>query len=44
MLYENLLQKNNELNTFETLKDEFMAIVSHELNTPLTTLQLCYPS
>lgn len=39
MLYENLLQKNNELNTFETLKDEFMAIVSHELNTPLTTLQ-----
>lgn len=39
MLYENLLQKNNELNTFETLKDEFMAIVAHELNTPLTTLQ-----
>ncbi|MCB5295161.1 MAG: protein kinase [Candidatus Cloacimonetes bacterium] len=39
MLYENLLQKNTELNTFEMLKDEFMAIVSHELNTPLTTLQ-----
>ena len=39
MLYENLLQKNNELNTFEMLKDEFMAIVAHELNTPLTTLQ-----
>jgi signal transduction histidine kinase/tetratricopeptide (TPR) repeat protein len=39
MLYENLLQKNTELNAFEVLKDEFMAIVSHELNTPLTTLQ-----
>ncbi|HCX60553.1 MAG TPA: hypothetical protein DG355_07815, partial [Candidatus Cloacimonas sp.] len=39
MLYENLLQKSTELNTFEMLKDEFMAIVSHELNTPLTTLQ-----
>lgn len=39
MLYENLLSKNSELNAFEMLKDEFMAIVSHELNTPLTTLQ-----
>ena len=39
MLYENLLQKSSELNAFELLKDEFMAIVSHELNTPLTTLQ-----
>ncbi len=39
MLYENLLKKNSELNAFEMLKDEFMAIVSHELNTPLTTLQ-----
>lgn len=39
MLYENLLTKNSELNAFEMLKDEFMAIVSHELNTPLTTLQ-----
>ncbi len=39
MLYENLLKKNSELNAFELLKDEFMAIVSHELNTPLTTLQ-----
>jgi signal transduction histidine kinase/serine/threonine protein kinase len=39
LLYENLLKKNSELNTFEMLKDEFMAIVSHELNTPLTTLQ-----
>lgn len=39
MLYEDLLKKTSELNTFETLKDEFMAIVSHELNTPLTTMQ-----
>ncbi len=39
MLYENVLQKSSELNAFEVLKDEFMAIVSHELNTPLTTLQ-----
>lgn len=39
MLYQNLLQKSNELNAFEVLKDEFMAIVSHEFNTPLTTLQ-----
>ncbi len=39
MLYENILQKSSELNAFEMLKDEFMAIVSHELNTPLTTLQ-----
>jgi signal transduction histidine kinase/tetratricopeptide (TPR) repeat protein/KaiC/GvpD/RAD55 family RecA-like ATPase len=39
MLYQNLLQKSSELNAFEMLKDEFMAIVSHELNTPLTTLQ-----
>jgi signal transduction histidine kinase len=39
LLYDNLLQKSTELNSFEMLKDEFMAIVSHELNTPLTTLQ-----
>ncbi|MCD8479827.1 MAG: hypothetical protein LRZ88_06120 [Candidatus Cloacimonetes bacterium] len=32
-------KKSSELNAFELLKDEFMAIVSHELNTPLTTLQ-----
>nr|MBP7310166.1 GAF domain-containing sensor histidine kinase [Candidatus Cloacimonadota bacterium] len=38
-LYESLLKKNSELNAFEMLKDEFMAIVAHELNTPLTTLQ-----
>jgi len=37
--YEYLLQQSSELNAFEQLKDEFMAIVSHELNTPLTSLQ-----
>lgn len=39
MLYQSVLQKSSELNAFEMLKDEFMAIISHELNTPLTTLQ-----
>ena len=37
--YETLLQKSSELNAFEQLKDEFMAIVAHEMNTPLTSLQ-----
>lgn len=37
--YANLWQKSSELNAFEQLKDEFMAIMAHELNTPLTSLQ-----
>jgi serine/threonine protein kinase/signal transduction histidine kinase len=37
--YEAVLRKSHELNEFESLKDEFMAIVTHELNTPLTALQ-----
>ncbi len=37
--YEAVLRKSHELNEFEALKDEFMAIVTHELNTPLTALQ-----
>lgn len=37
--YSSLIQKSEELNAFEQVKDEFMAIVSHELYTPLTTLQ-----
>lgn len=37
--YASVIRKNSELNAFEELKDEFMAIVAHELNTPLTTLQ-----
>lgn len=39
MLYDSILKKSKELNTLDQLKDEFMAIVSHEINTPLTTLQ-----
>ncbi|HOH78342.1 MAG TPA: ATP-binding protein [Candidatus Cloacimonadota bacterium] len=37
--YEAVVRKSHELNEFEALKDEFMAIVTHELNTPLTALQ-----
>lgn len=37
--YTSLIQKSEELNAFEQVKDEFMAIVAHELYTPLTTLQ-----
>ena len=37
--YESLIQKSQELQSLESLKDEFMAIVSHELNTPLSALQ-----
>jgi len=39
MQYESVLQKSSEMHALEMIKDEFMAIVSHELNTPLTTLQ-----
>ncbi len=39
MQYDNLIQKSYELQSIESIKDEFMAIFSHELNTPLTTLQ-----
>jgi signal transduction histidine kinase len=37
--YESIIHKSYELQSLDALKDEFMAIVSHELNTPLTTLQ-----
>ncbi|MCD4828471.1 MAG: tetratricopeptide repeat protein [Candidatus Cloacimonetes bacterium] len=37
--YEMLVRKNLELQTLDLVKDNFIAIVSHELNTPLVTLQ-----
>jgi signal transduction histidine kinase len=37
--YKSILSKNQEMQSLESLKDEFMAIVSHELNTPPTSLQ-----
>lgn len=37
--YDTLMKKNWELHTLDTMKNEFIAIVSHELNTPLITLQ-----
>ncbi len=37
--YETIIQKSQELQSLEDLKDEFMAIVAHELNTPLSSLQ-----
>jgi signal transduction histidine kinase/serine/threonine protein kinase len=37
--YKAIIDKSIEMQSLESLKDEFMAIVSHELNTPLTTLQ-----
>ena len=36
--YNNLIAKNLELVQLDTLKDDFINIVSHELNTPLTKL------
>jgi signal transduction histidine kinase/tetratricopeptide (TPR) repeat protein len=37
--YSGFMEKSVELNSLEQLKDEFIAIVSHELNTPLTSVQ-----
>ncbi|MFA7028668.1 MAG: ATP-binding protein [Candidatus Cloacimonadaceae bacterium] len=37
--YAELLEKSNELNNLEQSKDEFVEIVAHELNTPLTAIQ-----
>lgn len=36
--YNNLFKKNIELVKLDSLKDDFINIVSHELNTPLTKL------
>ncbi len=38
-LYENLSNKAQELAQLNKLKDEFLATVSHELKTPLTTIK-----
>lgn len=35
---EELAQKNEELRTLDRLKDEFVTLVSHELQSPLTSL------
>ena len=37
--YSALTQKSAELNNLEQLKDEFIAIVTHELNTPIFIMQ-----
>ncbi len=37
--YSSLVQKSAELKNLEQLKDEFIGIVSHELNTPLFLMQ-----
>ncbi len=37
--YSSLVRKSAELNNLEQLKDEFIGIVTHELNTPLFLMQ-----
>ncbi len=39
MQYNSLMEKNLELHSLDKSKDNFIAIVSHELNTPLVSLQ-----
>ena len=38
--YQSLLEKNKELLNLEDIKTNFIKVVSHELNTPLVTLQI----
>jgi signal transduction histidine kinase/serine/threonine protein kinase/tetratricopeptide (TPR) repeat protein len=37
--YDMLMRRNRELNIIDSTKDNFISIVSHELNNPLLTLQ-----
>ena len=37
--YQSLMTKNWELHTLDSMKNDFISVVSHELNTPLITLQ-----
>ncbi|MCB5284907.1 MAG: protein kinase [Candidatus Cloacimonetes bacterium] len=37
--YSSLMRKSAELNNLEQLKDEFIGIVTHELNTPIFMMQ-----
>lgn len=39
ILYQEILEKNNQLAKLERLKSEFISIVSHELKTPLTSIK-----
>ncbi|MCF7792469.1 MAG: protein kinase [Candidatus Cloacimonetes bacterium] len=39
MQYENLMFKNQEISSLDTIKKEFINIASHELNTPISAIQ-----
>jgi len=39
MQYQSLLQKNREIMSIDRIKQDFLSITSHELKTPLQTLQ-----
>ncbi len=39
LTYDALMKKNFQLRTLDNMKNEFIQIVSHELNTPLLTMQ-----
>ena len=44
-LYDpNFLSKNQQANTFKHIRNNLMAIVGHELRTPLCTIQVCLES
>jgi signal transduction histidine kinase len=39
MQYENLMYKNQEISSLDTIKKDFINIASHELKTPITSIQ-----